>query len=183
MVEMNNDGIFFDGGGFEPESAFLQTFLACLRQFASSWETDVRADDTHLETIVGEVVVGIPIFGISGWMNNLWLRCVENRDGTPVLEGSWGDRELVADHYGLDSRRDLTVHGAQASAEVFAELGARWCERQLRMDIYRDEWTPKTWVLRDEIGAKLGRRRRRPPVRSVLERAGGHAVPGTEASR
>jgi len=180
MVKMSDGGVFFETGGYEPRSAFTRTFLTSLRQQASTWETDVRAEDTHSETIPDQVVVSIPVFGISGWLNTLWLRCVENCDGMPVLEGSWGDRELVADHYGFDSRRDLTVRGTQASAELLAELGARWCERQLRMDIYRDEWTPKRWVHRDEIGFKPGRRPRRPPLRSVLERAGGQAVPATE---
>jgi hypothetical protein len=180
MLKMGNDSIFFETGGYEPETAFTQTYLASLRQHASTWETDVRAEDTHSETIPDQVVVGIPVYGISGLGNHLWLRCAENQGGTPALEGSWGNRFLVADNYGADSRRDLTVHGAQASAEELAKLGARWCEHQLRMDIYRDEWTPKKWVLRDEIGIMLGRRPKRPPVRSILERAGGHAVPATE---
>jgi hypothetical protein len=179
MLKMSND-IFFETGDFEPKTAFTQTYLASLRQHASTWETDVRAEDTHSETIPDQVVVGIPVYGISGLMNHLWLRCAESRGGTPVLEGSWGNGFLVADCYGADSGRDLTVHGAQASAGELAELGARWCEHQLRMDIYRDEWTPEKWVLRDEIGTMHGRRPKRPPVRSVLERAGGFAVPATE---
>lgn len=181
MGRVSNGGIFFDTGGYEPQTAFARTFLACLRQHASDWETDVRAEDTQAETFVDQAVVGIPVFGISGDMNHLWLRCAENGDGTTVLEGSWGDRELVADHYGGDSRRDLTVHGAVTSAEVLAEIGARWCERQLQMDIYRDEWTPGKWVLRDDLGVRRGRRPRRPPMRSILERSGGHAVPAIEA--
>jgi hypothetical protein len=89
MLKMGNDSIFFETGGYEPETAFTQTYLASLRQHASTWETDVRAEDTHSETIPDQVVVGIPVYGISGLGNHLWLRCAENRGGTPALEGSW----------------------------------------------------------------------------------------------
>ncbi|WP_146079356.1 MULTISPECIES: hypothetical protein [unclassified Rathayibacter] len=157
-------------------SVFLGAFVARLRLRAAEWDTDVRPADTTFDASLDEVWCGIQVPGLSGDFTALWLECAEDDHGMPKLEGSWGIRDLVADDYGSDPIRDLTVRGAPITPETLADLAAQWCERHLRMDISREEWKHRRWTRHDDFGRVPHARRRGIPLRTVLERSNGHAT-------
>ena len=157
-------------------SVFLDAFVTRLRLRAAAWDTDVRPSDTTFDASVDEAWCGIQVAGLSGVFTALWLECTEDDHGTPRLEGSWGVRDLVADDYGNDPIRDLTVRGAPITPETLADLAAHWCERHLRMDISREEWKHGRWTRRDDFGRVPHARRRGVPLRTVLERSNGRAT-------
>lgn len=167
---------WFSVDELDPSSRFARAFLTRLGVHAAAWDTDVRPGDTSHDAIVDTVWARIDVPGLSGGMTVLWVECAEDYHGVPLLQGSWGDRWLIADHYGDDPLRDLTMMGAPASPEMLADVAARWCERHLRMDVVREEWTFGRWTHWTELGRQFGARKRGTPVRRVLERTNGRAT-------
>lgn len=155
---------------------FGEVFVARLRKCAEKWDTDVRPVDTWHEETADPVLVGVAVPGLSGPRTVLWVKCWKDIDGSPVLEGSWGDRGPVTDWYGHDPVRELTVRGSSAHPGTLAELAAGWIVHQLRRTIVRDEYGRRGWSHRDEDGPLERRRLRRRIRRSVVERTDGRAT-------
>ncbi|MFD3444576.1 hypothetical protein ACFDTO_08260 [Microbacteriaceae bacterium 4G12] len=142
------------------------------------WTTDVTPAATHAFVMLGSTIVAsVFVPGLSGSTTALWLLCRYHPQQPPSLVGSWGDRIYVGDDYGADPLRDLTVSGVPATAEELADLGSRWLELHLTMDIYRDEWRRGRWSKRDSYGFdRFPRKSWDTPTRSVLERSAGFAT-------
>lgn len=157
-------------------SSFTRAFLTQLSLRAAAWDTDVQPSDTSFDASPDTVWARIDVPGLSGGMTVLWVACTEDYHGVPLVEGSWGDRWLVADHHGADPSRDLTVSGAPAAPELLADLAAQWCERHLRMDVFREEWAFGRWTHWTELGRQFQVRERRTPVRKILERTNGRST-------
>ena len=158
------------------ETRLLPLFLARLRDRAEAWDVDVRPSDTGVETMSNPVAVRIDVPGLSGPVTALWVLCHHAPEQHPILHGSWGNRIYVGDNHSGDPLRDLTVSGMPSTAEELADLAARWFEIQLRVDIYRDEWSRGPWSRRDAYGpVPPFRKGARTLVRSVLERSAGSA--------
>jgi hypothetical protein len=166
---------FFSEGAYPLHDAFAQRFLTRLRARAAAWTTDVTPGDTIAETTVNPLAISVAVPGFTGDRSTLWVLCHHPADQPPSLRGWWGDPSYIEGD--IDPVRRLAVEGLPLDAEVLADFAAQWLERNLLLDLHRDEWNRGRPSHRDAQGTvppfRQGRRTR---VNSVLERTSGHAT-------
>ena len=166
---------FFDNP--EPSSGAQAQFLIVLRDLAALWKTDVRPENTTVESFnqTGRTFVGVDVPGSPD--TTMWVLARLDEDAPRGLDGGWGNPSYPGDFWTKNYPHDLEVRGLAGSPVFFATLTAIWFEEQLMRALFRDEASQKwasPWATEPR---PVGRGRSRVPAdRGPLIRSGGFAV-------
>ncbi|WP_123955442.1 hypothetical protein [Frondihabitans sp. 762G35] len=163
-----------------PRQSREAEYLTVLRAAAARWKTDVKPEDTLVETFSSPdpLMVAVAVQGIAGSVNALHVFVQFRDDRVPILRGGWGQTGFPdPGDYVFGSPHELKVRGLSGTPDLFASLAATWLEEQLLRPVFDNEFASPRSPMTKALAAPGHRFSRAVPKLGRLARSGGYATP------